>query len=84
MTSNWFACPRSPVPRPPPPADFSRQNAVLWHELVVFVIATTGQGDMPQNALSFWKSLLRKKLPPACLSQLRFTTFGLGDSTYPK
>lgn len=39
---------------------------------------------MPQNSLGFWRSLLRKKLPPSCLSSVRFTTFGLGDSSYPK
>lgn len=39
---------------------------------------------MPSNATAFWKSLLRKKLPPTCLSQLQFTIFGLGDSSYPK
>ncbi|KAI9167151.1 NADPH-dependent diflavin oxidoreductase 1 [Paramyrothecium foliicola] len=52
--------------------------------LVIFVISTTGQGDMPHNSLTFWKKLLRKKLPPGCLSQLRYTFFGLGDSTYVK
>ena len=44
----------------------------------------TGQGDMPHNSLRFWKKLLRKRLPPGCLAQLRFTCFGLGDSTYLK
>ncbi|ROW05510.1 hypothetical protein VSDG_00057 [Cytospora chrysosperma] len=54
------------------------------YSLAIFVISTTGQGDVPANAALFWKSLLRKKLPPTCLSHLRFTTFGLGDSSYPK
>ncbi|KAF7546896.1 hypothetical protein G7Z17_g8115 [Cylindrodendrum hubeiense] len=59
-------------------------NALLQYRFVVFVISTTGQGDMPHNALAFWKKLLRKKLPPGCLSTLKYTTFGLGDSTYFK
>ncbi|KAI5811291.1 hypothetical protein DFH27DRAFT_589178 [Peziza echinospora] len=50
--------------------------------LVVFVTSTTGQGDMPANMMSFWKFLLRRKLPPSLLQGLQFTTFGLGDSTY--
>lgn len=62
----------------------SIQNALLQHSFVVFVISTTGQGDMPHNSLVFWKRLLRKKLPPGCLSTLKYTTFGLGDSTYVK
>ncbi|RDA85292.1 hypothetical protein CP532_5914 [Ophiocordyceps camponoti-leonardi (nom. inval.)] len=55
---------------------------LVSHRLVVFVISTSGQGDLPRNALLFWRKLLRKKLPPGCLSQLSFTCFGLGDSTY--
>ncbi|KAI1738757.1 riboflavin synthase domain-like protein [Xylaria scruposa] len=55
---------------------------LLQSSLVVFVISTTGQGDLPKNARKFWKSLLRKRLPPNCLGQVNFTTFGLGDSSY--
>lgn len=39
---------------------------------------------MPHNSLLFWKKLLRKKLPPNCLSRLKYSCFGLGDSTYLK
>ncbi|KAK2011043.1 flavodoxin [Colletotrichum eremochloae] len=59
-------------------------STLLQYTLVVFVISTTGQGDMPRNSGAFWRSLLRKKLPPGCLSAVRFTTFGLGDSMYIK
>ncbi|KAG5977700.1 hypothetical protein E4U55_006601 [Claviceps digitariae] len=55
---------------------------LLQHELVLFVVSTTGQGDMPHNALAFWKRLLRKKLPAGCLSELKYSCCGLGDSTY--
>ncbi|KAL7809897.1 sulfite reductase flavoprotein alpha-component [Trichoderma aethiopicum] len=64
--------------------DATDLNALLQHQLVIFVISTTGQGDMPHNSLVFWKKLLRKKLPPNCLSRLKYTCFGLGDSTYLK
>ncbi|RGP75227.1 nadph reductase tah18 [Fusarium sporotrichioides] len=59
-------------------------NALLQPKFVIFVISTTGQGDMPHNSLLFWKRLLRKKLPPGCLTSVNYTTFGLGDSTYVK
>ncbi|WYZ45321.1 hypothetical protein EsH8_VIII_000637 [Colletotrichum jinshuiense] len=59
-------------------------SMLLQYSLVVFVISTTGQGDMPRNSVAFWKSLLRKKLPPRCLGAVKFTTFGLGDSMYIK
>ncbi|KAI9793689.1 MAG: NAPDH-dependent diflavin reductase [Peltula sp. TS41687] len=52
--------------------------------IVVIIISTTGQGDLPANAQTFWKQLLRRRLPPDHLSDVRFTTFGLGDSSYPK
>ncbi|KAI1450344.1 riboflavin synthase domain-like protein [Annulohypoxylon stygium] len=59
-------------------------NTLLQYPLVIFVISTTGQGEIPRNALKFWKSLLRKRLPPNCLQRVNFTTFGLGDSSYTK
>ncbi|KAI9897049.1 hypothetical protein N3K66_008071 [Trichothecium roseum] len=59
-------------------------NTLLQYELVIFVISTTGQGDMPHNSLAFWKKLLRKKLSPGCLGDVKYTCFGLGDSTYLK
>ncbi|KAI0206460.1 riboflavin synthase domain-like protein [Astrocystis sublimbata] len=55
---------------------------LLRYSLVVFVVSTTGQGDLPKNARNFWKRLLRKRLPQGCLRRLKFTTFGLGDSSY--
>ncbi|GJC94061.1 NADPH-dependent diflavin oxidoreductase 1 [Colletotrichum higginsianum] len=59
-------------------------STLLQYTLVVLVISTTGQGDMPRNSGTFWRSLLRKKLPSGCLGAVRFTTFGLGDSMYIK
>ncbi|KID98453.1 sulfite reductase flavoprotein alpha-component, partial [Metarhizium majus ARSEF 297] len=59
-------------------------NELLQHQFVLFVISTTGQGDMPHNSLLFWKKLLRKKLPPDCLGQIKYSCVGLGDSTYLK
>lgn len=58
------------------------QNELCNPTYVVFVLSTTGQGEFPRNARKFWKGLLRKKLPPTCLSSLTFTTVGLGDSSY--
>ncbi|KAK3390998.1 hypothetical protein B0H63DRAFT_557869 [Podospora didyma] len=52
--------------------------------LAIFVTSTTGNGDMPKNTTKFWKSLLRKKLRGDSLRRLKFTTFGLGDSSYQK
>ncbi|KAL2137388.1 hypothetical protein VTI74DRAFT_9 [Chaetomium olivicolor] len=58
---------------------------VLRTSLAIFVVSTTGQGDMPKNTLKFWKNLRREKLNNTnCLRSLRFAIFGLGDSSYLK
>ncbi|KAM0702058.1 hypothetical protein Q7P35_010968 [Cladosporium inversicolor] len=63
---------------------------VMKYTLVVFALSTAGQGEMPQNARSFWSALLGGKLKPGMLGRppkrrpLRFTSFGLGDSSYPR
>ncbi|KAH8430482.1 NAPDH-dependent diflavin reductase [Aspergillus melleus] len=54
------------------------------YNVTIFALSTTGQGDLPANARSFWRSLLLKKLPPTFLSGVNFVSFGLGDSSYPK
>ncbi|CBF86443.1 NAPDH-dependent diflavin reductase [Aspergillus nidulans FGSC A4] len=61
-----------------------KPESLRSYTIVVFAVSTTGQGDLPANARTFWRSLLLKKLPPTFLSGVRFTWFGLGDSSYPK
>ena len=60
------------------------QFSLNGYDIVIGVVSTTGQGDLPANTRIFWKSLLRKKLLPGCLRDVKFTTFGLGDRSYPK
>lgn len=60
------------------------QQGLSKYTFVIFALSTTGQGEFPKNARRFWNSLLRKRLPPNCLSHVNFTTFGLGDSSYAK
>ena len=60
------------------------KNRLAQTSVIIVVISTTGQGDLPANTQLFWKKLLRKRLPPDLLSGVQFTTFGLGDSSYPK
>lgn len=64
-------------------SDF-RQRDLLKHTIVIVAISTTGQGEFPQNARSFWKVLLSSQLRPGVLRRVNFTTFGLGDSSYPQ
>eukprot|EP00798_Chlamydomonas_sp_ICE-L_P025328 gene25328-10984_t len=53
-------------------------------QAVVFVCATSGQGEMPDNMKQSWRFLLRKNLPPDSLSSMSYAVFGLGDSGYPQ
>ncbi|XP_008322669.1 NADPH-dependent diflavin oxidoreductase 1 [Cynoglossus semilaevis] len=57
---------------------------LISESLVVFVCATTGQGDPPDNMRNFWRFLFRKSLPAGSLSRLDCAVLGLGDSSYPK
>uniref|UniRef100_A0A2K5L3T6 NADPH-dependent diflavin oxidoreductase 1 n=1 Tax=Cercocebus atys TaxID=9531 RepID=A0A2K5L3T6_CERAT len=52
--------------------------------LVIFVCATTGQGDPPDNMKNFWRFIFRKNLPTTALCQMEFAVLGLGDSSYTK
>ncbi|XP_041985478.1 NADPH-dependent diflavin oxidoreductase 1 [Aricia agestis] len=59
-------------------------SRLIHEEFALFVCATTGQGDEPDNMRRFWKFLLRKNLPNNSLMKLKFGVVGLGDSTYSK
>lgn len=52
--------------------------------IVLVVISTTGQGDLPRNAQLFFRRLRSKKLAANSLETCVFTSFGLGDSSYPQ
>ncbi|KAH8894078.1 riboflavin synthase domain-like protein [Thozetella sp. PMI_491] len=65
--------------------DAFKLSDLLHFTLVLFVVSTTGQGDMPANVARFWKSLRRGKLNNTnCLGRVKFSVFGLGDSSYQK
>ncbi|KAH7067787.1 NADPH dependent diflavin oxidoreductase-like protein 1 [Paraphoma chrysanthemicola] len=57
---------------------------LLQHDVVLIAIATSGQGDLPPNSQTFWRALRSARLRPGCLQQVKFASFGLGDTSYPK
>ncbi|XP_077778962.1 NADPH-dependent diflavin oxidoreductase 1 isoform X3 [Podarcis muralis] len=57
---------------------------LIEEPLAIFVCATAGQGDPPDNMKNFWRFLFRKNLPLTSLSRLDYAVVGLGDSSYPK
>ncbi|KAM9338279.1 NADPH-dependent diflavin oxidoreductase 1 [Symphorus nematophorus] len=66
------------------PLDAYNVANLISESLVVFVCATTGQGDPPDNMKNFWRFVFRKSLPAGSLSRLDCAVLGLGDSSYPK
>lgn len=55
--------------------------ADLVHETTVFVLVSTwGDGEPPDDALSFYAKL--EKVEPGSLCELTYAVFGLGDSNY--
>jgi sulfite reductase alpha subunit-like flavoprotein len=63
--------------------DYERDK-IFEEDLVIFVCSTTGQGVQPQNMNKFWNALKLASLPNDFIDNIRFTVFGLGDSSYPK
>ena len=52
-------------------------------EILIFIAATTGQGEEPDNMKKFWKFLCRKTCPPI-FTGVKYFVLGLGDSSYTK
>lgn len=52
--------------------------------LVIFVCSTTGHGQEPENMKNLYNFIRRRDLPKDCLSNLKYTVYGLGDSSYAK
>ena len=59
------------------------ENPVDCNTVHLFIISTLGQGEVPTNAIPFWKKLMRKN--HAQLDEkLKAAVIGLGDSSYAK
>ena len=59
--------------------------SILSKEIfVIFLVSTTGDGEVPSNMKSFWNFLLKKSLHSSYLCKLKFAVFGFGDSSYEK
>jgi sulfite reductase alpha subunit-like flavoprotein len=59
-----------------------RARADLCGGLVVLMVSTTGDGEVPRNMVHSWRSLLRKSITSDALSGVRFALYGLGDRGY--
>ena len=50
--------------------DFEKFEDLGNEKMVVFVCATTGQGDQPDNMVKFWRSLLKRNLAKVTVLKL--------------
>lgn len=53
-------------------------------DLFIFIVATSGDGQVPFNMRRFWQFIRRSDLPPSVLSSMKYAVFGLGDRSYVK
>ncbi|CAL9759323.1 unnamed protein product, partial [Musa acuminata subsp. burmannicoides] len=66
------------------PIDRFDASCLPDQEIVIFVVSTTGQGDIPDSMKVFWRFLLQRNLSNQWLEGLHYAVFGLGDSGYQK
>lgn len=52
------------------------------HSLVVFCVATYGEGEPPENALAFHTWLMEEERLSSLMNGSKYSVFGLGDKTY--
>ncbi|KAG1689649.1 Methionine synthase reductase [Nymphon striatum] len=50
--------------------------------LAIFVVSTTGDGDIPDTAGKFWRWMKRKSISSDFLKHFQFALLGLGDTNY--
>uniref|UniRef100_A0A7S2S3E2 Methionine synthase reductase n=1 Tax=Mucochytrium quahogii TaxID=96639 RepID=A0A7S2S3E2_9STRA len=62
--------------------DFKKLELLDKDIVVIFVVATTGNGDVPQNAEKMWRFLRRRSQPADLLRNMRFAVLALGDTNY--
>lgn len=64
--------------------EFPMKKLVTDTKFLIVICATAGQGELPRNGKKFMKFILKKKLPGDLLNHIFMTSFGLGDSSYPR
>lgn len=52
--------------------------------LVIWVASSTGDGEAPDNATTFYNDIRKRSHEQGRLSGIRFTGLGLGDSNYTR
>jgi sulfite reductase alpha subunit-like flavoprotein len=49
---------------------------------ILIVCSTTGNGEAPENAFKFWKTIKSRNLPKTLFENIQYAVLALGDSNY--
>ncbi|WP_343190200.1 assimilatory sulfite reductase (NADPH) flavoprotein subunit [Buchnera aphidicola (Mollitrichosiphum nigrofasciatum)] len=61
-------------------ADEFKFKKIINEKLLIIIISTQGEGEIPDNACDFYNFLISKRSPK--LDNLHYSIFSLGDKTY--
>ncbi|OII72240.1 NADPH-dependent FMN FAD containing oxidoreductase [Cryptosporidium ubiquitum] len=50
--------------------------------MTIFILSTTGQGEVPDTMTSFWNRILMNNLNTILIKKLNFAIFGMGDRCF--
>jgi sulfite reductase alpha subunit-like flavoprotein len=62
--------------------DQFKKGELTAGSVCVFVVSTTGEGEAPENASRFMRTIKRKTQKPTMFEGISFTCCGLGDTNY--
>ena len=62
--------------------DQLKKGELTAGSVCVFVVSTTGEGEAPENASRFMRTIKRKTQKPTMFEGISFTCCGLGDTNY--
>lgn len=60
-------------------------NDLIEHDhnkKIVIICSTTGDGDVPENAVNFWMKVKKRTLSKDRFNGLKYLILGLGDTNY--
>jgi len=49
---------------------------------MIIICSTTGNGEVPENAFKFWKTIKSRALPKTLFENIHYAVLALGDSNY--
>lgn len=65
-------------------SEFNFIDTIRESSINIFIVSTTGYGEIPTSMRPFWKFILNKSFEEDFLENMNYTIFGLGDSSYEK